>query len=259
MKKFFKILALLVAPILLNSCDEYEAGSEVNSPLSYGFERSTVSVEIEEVDPNFALKVYSTQVVNYDRTVVFEIDPSSTALPSDYVPFASNSIVIPAGSNYGSLDIEFNHNNLSLSDARMLKFNLVQPDDATAVALTTSSMSVSYKAKCIYNIVELSLILDRYGSETTWSITKNGVTVASGGPYTDAGSDALQPEKKFTLCLDSGDYVFTVNDAYGDGMYTNASVIGSYQIKANGTTIVPRQTWGDGTRTHYTRSVNFTL
>ena len=259
MKKLFKILALLVTPFLFNSCDEYEAGSEANSPLSYGFERASVAIEVEEVEPTYALKVYSTQVANYDRTVDFEIDPSSTALVADYVPFTTTSIVIPAGSNYGSIDIEFNHSSLSLSAERILKFNLIQPEDATALALTTSSMEVSYKAKCIYNLVELSLVLDRYGDETTWSISKDGVTVASGGPYTGIGSDALQPEKKFTLCLDNGDYVFTINDSYGDGMFTSASVIGSFEIKSNGSVVLPRQTWGDGTRTHYTRSVNFTL
>ncbi|WP_445715302.1 hypothetical protein [Flavobacterium sp.] len=259
MKNLFKILALVIAPILLNSCDEYEAGSEVNSPLSYGFEKLTVNVEIEEADPIYPVKVYSTQVVDYDRTILFEIDPTSTALTSDYEPFTSNSIVIPAGSNFGSIDMQFNHENLSLASARVLKLNLIQPDDATAVALTTSTTSISYKAKCVNNLVELSLILDRWGSETTWEITKDGVPVASGGPYTDTSTNALQAEKKFTLCLEDGSYVFTINDAYGDGMYTAAGVVGSYQITSNGSVVVSRQTWGDGTRTYYTRSVNFTL
>ena len=43
MKNFFKILALVVTSAFFNSCDEYEAGSEISSPLAYGFEdhRST--------------------------------------------------------------------------------------------------------------------------------------------------------------------------------------------------------------------------
>lgn len=259
MKNFFKFFTLVIASILFNSCDEYEAGSEVNSPLAYGFEKAAVSLEVTEADPLYELKVYSSQVVDFDRTISFDIDATSTALPSDYAPFSSNSITIPAGSNYGSVDLVFNQANLSLSNVRTLKFNLIQPEDATAVALTTSSITVSYKAKCVHNLVELSLLLDRWGSETDWTITKDGVTVASGGPYTDGATNALQPEKKITLCLEDGNYIFTINDAYGDGMYTSASVIGSYQIKSNGSVVVTRATWGTGPRTFYTKVVPFTL
>jgi hypothetical protein len=259
MKSFFKYFTLLIATFFINSCDVYEAGSEVDSPMAYGFEKSAVSIDVIEADPVYELKVYSTQVVNYDRTVLFAIDATSTALASDYVPFTSNSIVIPAGSNYGSLDITFNQPNLSFSTTRTLKFNLIQPEDATAVALTTSKITLTYKAKCIHNLVELSLILDRWGTETTWSITKNGITVAEGGPYTDGSSNVLQAEKKFILCLEDGNYIFNINDSYGDGMYTAAGVIGSYQLSANGSVIVTRATWGTGPRTFYTRSVPFTL
>jgi hypothetical protein len=78
--------------------------------------------------------------------------------------------------------------------------------------------------------VSFTLVYDQYPSETSWTLKKGSTTVASGnGSGASANSTATQ-----TLCLVDGDYTFTINDSYGDGIcctYGN----GSYSF-TNGST-----------------------
>ncbi|MEL6923973.1 MAG: M43 family zinc metalloprotease, partial [Bacteroidota bacterium] len=83
--------------------------------------------------------------------------------------------------------------------------------------------------------VTLTLVLDNYGSETTWSITDaSGSVVASGGPYSNGQNGTTITA---SACLDDGCYDFTINDSFGDGIcctYGN----GSYTVvDAGGTTL----------------------
>ena len=59
------------------------------------------------------------------------------------------------------------------------------------------------------------LVLDDYGSETTWEIRRFGTVVYSGGPYED-GQD--QEVISIPMCLEDGCYILEVEDGYGDGM-----------------------------------------
>ena len=75
--------------------------------------------------------------------------------------------------------------------------------------------------------VTLTLILDNYGSETTWAIAsaEGGSIVASGGPYNDGINGTAVSA---TVCLSDGCYDFQINDAYGDGIccsYGNGSFL----------------------------------
>ncbi len=76
------------------------------------------------------------------------------------------------------------------------------------------------------NPVTFNLTLDRYGEETTWLIRSGGVTIASGGPFTQAASNGAYPQTPITVCLADGCYELVVNDSFGDGMccaYGNGS------------------------------------
>ena len=64
--------------------------------------------------------------------------------------------------------------------------------------------------------VSLTLVLDDYGSETTWELRNNNNQVLySGGPYQD---DADQTVVNETFCIADGCYTFRVFDSWGDGM-----------------------------------------
>lgn len=67
-------------------------------------------------------------------------------------------------------------------------------------------------------IADLTLITDCYGSEISWTIEEDGTGVlwADGSGYADVTGGQTINE---SVCLESGCYVFTINDTYGDGMY----------------------------------------
>jgi len=81
---------------------------------------------------------------------------------------------------------------------------------------------------CSTNEISFSLTTDTYGYETSWTITNTSdQEVANGGSY------ANSTDYNETYCLDDGDYTFTINDSYGDGIcctYGN----GSYDISLAG-------------------------
>ncbi len=79
--------------------------------------------------------------------------------------------------------------------------------------------------------VTLTLVVDNYPEETSWTITNDGSsTVASGGTYnsTPDGSTVIE-----TACLDAGCYTFTMNDSYGDGICCSYGS-GSYELTEDG-------------------------
>lgn len=92
--------------------------------------------------------------------------------------------------------------------------------------------------------VDLTITLDNYPGETTWDLKDNGgATVASGGPYSTAGSTVNQ-----SFNLADGDYTFTIYDSYGDGIccgYGN----GSYSLVSAGQTIVSGGNFGSSQAT----------
>ncbi|MEM1219859.1 MAG: M12 family metallo-peptidase, partial [Bacteroidota bacterium] len=83
---------------------------------------------------------------------------------------------------------------------------------------------------CTGENVTLTIVLDNYPEETSWTITAGGTTFASGGTY---GS---QPDGSTVVevsCLSNGCYDFNIFDSYGDGIccsYGN----GSYTLADEG-------------------------
>ncbi len=82
--------------------------------------------------------------------------------------------------------------------------------------------------------VTIKLVLDDYGSETTWELVNtNNNTVATGGPYADGQAGAV---KSKTVCVPNGCYTLYLDDAYGDGIccdYGN----GNLQVIHNGSVV----------------------
>jgi hypothetical protein len=102
----------------------------------------------------------------------------------------------------------------------------IQNGDETGVDCGGTSCAPCQTA-CTDNDVNVSITLDNYPEETSWTITNDsGQTVASGGTY---GSQPDGSTISEDLCLPDGCYTFTINDTYGDGIccsYGN----GSYSV-----------------------------
>jgi hypothetical protein len=180
------------------------------------------------------IKVFTTQVSGSDRTFGITLDATST-MSAQYMTIPA-TVTVPANSNVGIVSIGVTGVGLSLSTPKTIKLNLVAEDGL----YTGSNVTINVRENCPLNTVVLSLILDRWGSEITWDIKDSSdAIVASGGPYTDGATNALQPAKNFSFCLPNGTYTYTIYDApYSDGLYTSATVIGSYTISKNGVVIV---------------------
>ncbi|MEM9547861.1 MAG: S8 family serine peptidase [Bacteroidota bacterium] len=82
--------------------------------------------------------------------------------------------------------------------------------------------------------VTLSITLDNYPEETSWTIVNDGgTTVASGGTYGSSPDGSTITE---VICLVDDCYTFTIFDSYGDGIccsYGN----GSYTLSNGGTVL----------------------
>ena len=77
----------------------------------------------------------------------------------------------------------------------------------------------------------LTLVLDAYGSETSWRILDaQGNQVAAEGPYSNGTSGAIITRE---ICVTDGCYSFEILDAYGDGICCNYGN-GSYQLVQEG-------------------------
>ncbi|GAB4405472.1 MAG: hypothetical protein OHK0053_31370 [Microscillaceae bacterium] len=101
---------------------------------------------------------------------------------------------------------------------------------------------------CTNNEVSLTLVLDNYPAETSWSLRNSaGTTVASGGGYTTAGATITE-----TFCLVDGCYDFVINDSYGDGICC-AFGNGSYALTSGGNTLASGGSFGS------TETKNFCL
>lgn len=94
-------------------------------------------------------------------------------------------------------------------------------------ATSNWSSSVTWLHPSCCTAVTIPVVSDRYGNELSWSIVGNGITYASGGPYTQYAANGQYPQTTGTACLPNGCYELRINDSYGDGIccaYGNGSV-----------------------------------
>ena len=79
----------------------------------------------------------------------------------------------------------------------------------------------------IHTDITVTIVSDRYGSETTWSIGDGSVTYMNGGPYNDLSSNGTTPQTPSVGSIPPNTCVtFKIEDSYGDGMccsYGNGS------------------------------------
>ncbi|HHG83277.1 MAG TPA: T9SS type A sorting domain-containing protein [Bacteroidetes bacterium] len=86
---------------------------------------------------------------------------------------------------------------------------------ATDVNTTNNTAQATFDREAMGGLYTLEIQLDNYGSETSWDLKDgNNTVLASGGPYTDSNPQLITE----TVTLSNDCYVFTINDAYGDGM-----------------------------------------
>lgn len=91
--------------------------------------------------------------------------------------------------------------------------------------ISVTTLSDGGGSDCNVSPVTLNLTFDNYPAETSWTLKDaNGNTLYSGSGYSTKGGNVTEE-----FILDDGNYTFTINDSYGDGIccsYGN----GSYEL-----------------------------
>ncbi len=100
----------------------------------------------------------------------------------------------------------------------------IQNGDETGVDCGGSTCAA---CPCNGNGITISITLDNYPEETSWTINDaNGSSVASGGTYAGQADGSTVTEN---VCLPDGCYDFVINDGYGDGICCQYGT-GSYNL-----------------------------
>ncbi|WP_317933180.1 endonuclease [Halioxenophilus sp. WMMB6] len=117
-------------------------------------------------------------------------------------------------------------------------------EEATPFSLPSASSEPP--SGCASNLLELVLLTDNYGSETSWQLLQGTTTLGTGSGYT---ANTLYNE---SFCLADNSYTFVISDSYGDGICCSVGN-GSYRLTSNGITIA------EGGEFTSSESINFDL
>ena len=138
----------------------------------------------------------------------------------------------PAACNYDANAVIDDNSCLSLDECG------VCGGDNSTCGGCTDPMACNYDANAVIDdgscIMEgqnlvVSILTDNYPGETTWTLTDlDGAVVASGGPYSDAGTSFEE-----SICVGEGCYTFAINDSFGDGICC-AYGEGAYTLSSDG-------------------------
>jgi hypothetical protein len=245
MKKIVSLFSVL-ALVLFASCSEDDSN---NVPEAFFFTSSSASFPVSDEGGDFiVLEISSTQKSSVDRTFSIAVDEEASSedlLPAMY-SLESNQVVIPAGSFSTTVKVFGNYEALPEEGSVDLVVKIADSEEALS---DKNAATVNMFRFCTPEAVSLAFVFDFYASETTWNVKNpSGVTLYSGGPYTDGRAPLTVPME---LC--SGNYSITVNDAYGDGMFDGA-VNGSFTVTQNGVTLAT-----GGGNFGSTTTVNFTV
>ena len=250
----YRFLSFLLLSVFFVSCEK-DVTSE-NSLKSYiGMEPSkSLSIYPDET-VSVESKVYASNTSDVDRTFNLVVDPASTHNSSYYSVPAT--VTIPAGEKVGTFQVSITGTDLGSGKNLIVGLEQIEgvdyaitsfTTDANGLASVVTSNKIKYtiEERCDFNKVVLSITFDNYPEETAWELydADNNV-VASGGLSEDGttitGYAALGYADKSTFttnfCLQSGTYTFVIYDDYGDGMYTSASVQGTYSLKLGSTVL----------------------
>lgn len=226
MKKYVFFLLASVALISFSSCEESSTDALDTSFASF----TTTSMDIgidQGGEATQELKIYTSNKTNSDRTISVAVEESTTASEGAFTVPAT--VVIPAGTNEGTLTINLQDVDLSLTEAKFLVIRLTSTNDLS----TGQALTIGLTQKCPSDVVEvkINLAFDSWPEEAAWRILDaDGYTVmASADPFAYGGHAGMSSFSTKN-CLDHGTYTIQIFDGYGDGGT-------SYSIIADGTEV----------------------
>lgn len=212
MKKIKIFSLLFFTTLLFNSCEEDT--SAPGTPYA-SFESYLTNVLVKQGgETKKTIKVYTANVTGQDRTIGLEI--TGTLDPNAFV--APTSVIIPANSNVGKIDMTFKDVNLDLLVDKSFTYKIVQ----TPEILAGSSRTIMIAKGCATGTKKLNVkvTFDSYPEEVYWEIkNSSGVIILASKSTLGYGGYAAgtKGSKSHATCVPPGSYTFRVIDEYEDG------------------------------------------
>ena len=207
-----KILILFLS-FALFSCsgedDKYKSFEGPQQALLFNNLTSVLEVTASQLS-SIEVLVSSTIKSDVDRVIPISVSPFSTATPNQYSIDLSTA-VIRAGELTAKVKIKSgDYNSLPVVGGK----NLVLVVGSGYVLPNRNNHVVSIERGCLDTRAELNIAFDPYASEISWVVRNSAnAIIASSTGYADGLASFKQ-----RLCLTPGNYTFTMNDSYGDGI-----------------------------------------
>lgn len=243
-KKSIYFFAALTVALSLFSCEEDNSGD--NSAVNYIGLENYKTVEITDGETLVVEgRILASNVTNEDRTFNLVADAATTHGAANYsIP---STVTIPAGSKEGVYEVTIVGN--GLVDGNKIVVKLEPNEDLNQSTIYTSWSDITNQFTGLRNLTStfnlyrpcasvrarISITFDNYPEETAWElydadfnvIDSGGIT---GGAITGYAALGFADRSTFSVvkCLAPGEYTFVIYDDYGDGMYTSATVSGSF-------------------------------
>ncbi|PWK20799.1 putative secreted protein (Por secretion system target) [Xanthomarina spongicola] len=159
-------------------------------------------------------------------TISYDIDGNT---PTDY--FWSGNLA-----NTGDSEVINLPTTSSTSGSHTFNVNITSPNGGTDMNVVNDVDSENFDFGTSFmgsTSIELELVTDDYGSETTWEFTNSSGTVLYGSGSLSSNTTY---NESFTI-EDNECYTFTIYDSYGDGICCDYGT-GSYELSDNTGTII---------------------
>lgn len=222
MKKIKNFLLVFSAIAFFSACEDSNT-----EPLDTSYVTLEAYEKAMEVPSggtlNREVKVYATNVRNYDRTLNIKTSAVTLDAAAYTIP---TTVTIPAGQTSGSFVISVSDINLSPAVNKGITVNLESTEEISvgeSFRLDVTRACPSGETK-----LNIAITLDRYPEEVAWRVrTAAGVTILSnftttggGGlpaPWGGYAGLARNSVQRAAICLAPGNYTFQIYDAYQDG------------------------------------------
>ncbi len=242
MKKYIYLFLASVAMISFSSCEEDSVKALDTSFAS--FVSNTIDIGVEAgSETSQEIKIYTTNITSSDRSIPVMVVAESTDADAGAYTVPS-TVIIPAGSNVGSLNIDVK--DIGLEEDKVLVIRLQSTEDTS----TGEALTIGLSQLCPNNGIKLkvNLSFDDWPEEAAWRIldSEGNTVLASASPFNYGGHAGMSGSVTIKECLPSGTYTIEIYDQYGDGG-TN------YQVTANGILVFSLSgNYGGGTAATFT-------
>ena len=208
---------------LLASCDEDAVVFDnVNGETAISFKQTNFETSVPQAGVTVTVPVEITTISSESRTYnvsVLEAD--------DTAAITLGSVVIPADSYEGSLDISLDFSAIGGDDGelRVATIQLTPSEGATAYA---DVVNLTYFREIVCNDATLTINTDLYAEETGFQIVDDSGAIV----YELATGSLARGVQTFTadIFLADGCYTAIITDAYADGQVDGTNPNGNFTL-----------------------------